>query len=253
VTITAMDPSCALSVTGLTVRYGSRAVLSDVTFHAGWGELVAVIGPNGAGKSTLFQALCGLVPCSGDVTLAGAPHRRRPGKAGVAYLPQRTGIDVMFPITVAQLVLTGRRPFLPPWRRPRATDRAAVRDALVEVGLADRDRDPIGTLSGGKLQRALVARALAQEADVLLLDEALAGVDVPHTAELLALFERLTAGGRTILVATHDLALTRRHFGRCLAINGALVADGPPDRVLDRSSLDATFGSGPPVPLEVAS
>lgn len=233
----------ALVVKDLSVRYGTNLALAGVSFRSGWGELIAVIGPNGAGKSTLFKAMTGLVPFSGAVQLAGDSCHHGANRACAAYLPQRADIDISFPITVGQLVLSGRRPFLAPWRRPRSRDRAVVADALAEVGLADREPEPIANLSGGQLQRAFVARAIAQEAEVLLLDEALAGVDAPNTVELVSLFERLAGDGRTIIVATHDLALTRRHFERCLAINGGLVADGAPDHVLDTASLDVIFGS----------
>lgn len=232
----------ALAVQNLTVRYGTRVAVRAIDLTAEWGELIAVIGPNGAGKSTLFKSLAGLVPFSGAVYLDGEQCHcgRSPASA---YLPQRADVDPDFPITVSSLVLTGRRRFLPPWRRPRPLDRAAVAAALAAVDLTERAGDPIGWLSGGQLQRAFVARALASEARILLLDEAFAGVDGPNTAELMALFARLAAAGRTVLVATHDLALTRRHFSRCLAVNGTLVADGPPTDVLTLDSLEATFGS----------
>jgi len=233
----------ALVVKDLSVHYGSRRVLDAVDLTAAWGELVAVIGPNGAGKSTLFKALAGVVPFGGSVVLGGRECHHRVESAHIAYLPQQGDLDRSFPITVGQLVLTGRRPFLRPWRRVRPIDRVAVERALLEVGLSDRADSPVGSLSGGQLQRVLVARALAQEAEVLLLDEALAGVDTPTTHDLLHLFRRLTDAGRTILVATHDLALARQHFTRCIAINGRVVAEGPSHRVLASEVLDATFGS----------
>lgn len=232
----------AIETHGLSVRYGTRVALHEVGFSAGWGELIAVIGPNGAGKSTLFKAMSGLVPFQGELRLAGQSWSGRPS-AVTSYLPQRADIDPDFPITVGALVLSGRRRFLPPWRRPGAADRIAIEEALAAVELGDRIGDPIGWLSGGQLQRAFLARALASQARVLLLDEALAGVDVPHTADLLALLARLADGGRTMLVATHDLALTRRHFHRCLAVNTQLIADGAPTDVLTLTSLEATFGS----------
>jgi len=236
---------CALSVENLTVRYGNRVAVAGVDLRAEWGELIAVIGPNGAGKSTLFKSLAGLVPFSGAVYLDGEQcHCGR--SPATAYLPQRADVDTDFPITVGSLVLTGRRRFLPPWRRPRRADRAAVAAALDAVDLTERANDPIGWLSGGQLQRAFVARALASQARVLLLDEAFAGVDGPSTAELMALFARLAAAGRTVLVATHDLALTRGHFSRCVAVNGTIVADGAPREVLTMTSLEATFGSAGP-------
>jgi ABC-type Mn2+/Zn2+ transport system ATPase subunit len=243
-TISAEVFSDALVVENLGVRYGPRQAIADISFASGWGELIAVIGPNGAGKSTMFKAIAGVVPFQGTISLGGTECHHGADQSHIAYLPQQADLDRAFPITVEQLVLCGRRPFLPSWRRPREIDLVAVTHALEEVGLSDRRPDPIGSLSGGQLQRALVARALAQEAELLLLDESLAGVDTPNTLDLLRLFRRLTETGKTILVATHDLAIVRRHFPRCLAINGSLVADGDPSIVLTTASLESTFGSG---------
>lgn len=234
----------ALGAGALGVRYGSSTALRDVTFSVGWGELVAVIGPNGAGKSSLFRAVCGLVNHDGDVRLCGEHCHHRLGRGAAGFIPQRADIDPDFPITLGELVMSGRRRFRPAWRRPGRADREIVSDAIERVGLAGREKSPIGTLSGGQLQRGLLARALAQEASLLLLDEALSGVDAPTTADLFDLFRALTDGGATILVATHDLALARHRFDRCLAINGTLVADGPPASALHGAALEATFGSG---------
>jgi ABC-type Mn2+/Zn2+ transport system ATPase subunit len=206
---------------------------------------VGVVGPNGAGKSTLFRAICGLVEHRGEVAIGGVRCHHHRDRVPTAFIPQRATLDPDFPITVGELILSGRRRFRSWWRRPTPVDREAMALALATVHLTGRERDPVGVLSGGQLQRALLARALAQDADILLLDETLSGVDAPTTAELLALFRRITDDGRTMLVATHDLAVARRHFDRCLALNGRLVADGPPSRVLDWAALDATFGSAP--------
>lgn len=238
-----------LEVAGLGVRYGATVALRDVDFSVGRGELVAVVGPNGAGKSSLLRAVCGLVPHDGSVALGGVHCHHRLDRVTAAYIPQRSDLDLDFPITVGQLVLAGRRRFLRLGRRPGAAHRAAALAALERVGLADRVASPLGSLSGGQAQRALLARALAQEAELVLLDEALSGVDQPRTESLLDLFGRLRDGGTTLLVATHDLALARRRFDRCLAVNGRLVADGPPAAVLGGAVLEATFGSAAaPVP-----
>ncbi len=224
------------------MHYGGRAALVDVSFGVGRGELVGVIGPNGAGKSTLFKALAGFVPHTGEVFLNGVccHHRQR---TSIAFIPQRADFDLDFPITVGELVLGGRRRFRRWWGRPSAADHDAAAMALAEVDLAGYDRRAIGTLSGGQAQRAFLARALAQDADVLLLDEALSGVDAPTTEELFELFDRLAARGVTILVSTHDLAIARRRFHRCIAINRTIQGDGPPSVVLGTEILDATFGS----------
>lgn len=233
----------ALTTVGLGVRYGPTVALDDVSCAVGWGELVGVVGPNGAGKSSLFRAICGLVPHDGTVEVAGAHCHHQRDRASAGFIPQRADIDPDFPISLTELVMTGRRRFRHAWRRPTDTDRVAVAEAIERVGLTGRERSPIGSLSGGQLQRGMLARALAQGADLLLLDEALSGVDAPTTNDMFDLFAELTAAGATILVATHDLALARRRFTRCLGINGGLVADGHPADVLDSEALESIFGS----------
>ncbi|MFN0091147.1 MAG: metal ABC transporter ATP-binding protein [Acidimicrobiales bacterium] len=241
-----------LRVERLGVDYGPRTALDGVSFAVGPGELVAVIGPNGSGKSTMFKAIAGLVAHRGEVILGGVPCAAR-GRHLAAFVPQRADVDHEFPITVAELVALGRRRFTGPFRRLSPLDRAAVADAIEQVGLRGRERSVIGSLSGGQLQRAFLARALVQGAELLLLDEAMSGVDQAATAELMALFSALTGEGVSLLIATHDLALARRRFSRCLAINGALVADGPPGQVLIGGALEATFGSGEPRPRAEAA
>lgn len=233
-----------LEVRDVGVRYGERQALRGVTFSVEPGELIAVIGPNGAGKSTLFKAICGLVNHEGSVDVNGVHCHDRVDRMDVAYIPQRNDADLLFPITVGELVGAGRRRYRRWYRRATAADRLVVAGALASVNLAGFENRSLTELSGGQLQRAYVARALTQQASVVLLDEALSGVDHPTTDELFDLFERLSEAGTTLLVATHDLALARRRFRRCLAVNGTLRGDGPPDQVLSVELLDATFGSG---------
>lgn len=235
----------AVELQGVGVRYGTVQALTGVTFAVPRGALVAVVGPNGAGKSSLFRAIGGLVSHDGRVSIAGRPCLAREDRMAAALIPQRSGIDPGFPITAREVVLLGRRRFLRLGRRPRPEDRAATLTAMEDVGVAELADRPIGTLSGGQLQRVLLARAIAQEADVMLLDEALSGVDAPATEGLLTLFARLAARGTTLLVSTHDLAIARRRFDRCLALNGRLVGDGPPSVALSEAAVEATFGSGP--------
>lgn len=238
-----MTTAPVLSVESLGVRYGRHEALHDVSFTIGRGELVAVVGPNGAGKSTMFKAICGLVNHSGSVEVNGVHCHDHADRMDLAYIPQRQDHDVHFPITVGELVLAGRRRFGHWWQRPSAHDREVAAASLERVNLAGACDNALAELSGGQLQRAYVARALAQEASVVLLDEALAGVDLPSTRELVNVFEQLAAEGTTLLVATHDLALARRRFRRCLAINGTLRADGAPADVLSLEVLDSVFGS----------
>jgi ABC-type Mn2+/Zn2+ transport system ATPase subunit len=235
--------SPVLEVRGLGVHYGTGHALHDVSFAVGRGELIAVIGPNGAGKSTMFKAICGLVNHEGVVEVNGVHCHDHTDRMDLAYIPQRNDSDLNFPITVGELVLAGRRRFRHWWQRPSAEDREVAAAALERVHLAGTDGRSLSEMSGGQLQRAYVARALAQQASVVLLDEALSGVDQPTTNELLDVFEQLAAAHTTLLVATHDLALARRRFGRCLAVNGTLRADGPPAEVLTADVLDATFGT----------
>jgi ABC-type Mn2+/Zn2+ transport system ATPase subunit len=140
-------------------------------------------------------------------------------------------------------VRSGRRRFGRWWRRDTAVDAEAARTALAQVGLGDRGAARLAELSGGQVQRVFVARALAQQAMVVLLDEAMAGVDRPTTEALLDLLHEVTAGGASVIVATHDLGLARRNFDRCVAVNGTLIADGAPNDVLTGDVLEATFGA----------
>ena len=238
-----MHVTTLLEVEHLGVRYGGTDALYDVSFAVQPGELIGVIGPNGAGKSTLFKAICGLVNHSGVVEVNGVHCHDRTDRMDLAYIPQRNDSDLNFPITVGELVLAGRRRFHTWWRRPTQHDRDAAHEALAKVRLEGADARSLTELSGGQLQRAYLARALAQQASVVLLDESLSGVDEPTTADLFELFATLASEGTTLLVATHDLALARRRFKRLLAVNGTLRGDGTPEHVLSAEVLDTTFGS----------
>jgi ABC-type Mn2+/Zn2+ transport system ATPase subunit len=236
--------SPALAVVGLGVSYDGVPVLRDVTFGVGAGELVAVIGPNGAGKSTLFKAIMGAVPHSGHVDVDGSHCHHRRERTAIAYIPQRADLDLEFPLSVDELVLSGRRRFLSFGRRATVRDREIARSCMASVGVDALAGRRLGSLSGGQIQRVFLARALAQEAGVVLLDESLSGVDQPRAEELMDLFAALCRQrGTALLVATHDLALTRRRFGRCLAINRRLVVDGSPTAVLDPAAIESVFAA----------
>ena len=232
-----------LRLSDVGVRYGDRVALADVSFSLQPGELVALIGPNGAGKSTLLKAVVGLVPHSGFVSVQGHECHHRPDRLDLAYVAQHSAVDRLFPISVDEVVRSGRRRFGRWWRRDSAADIGAARAALERVGLGDRGAARLSELSGGQVQRVFVARALAQEAKVVLLDEAMAGVDRPTTLTLLDMLHQVTASGAAVVVAMHDLALARRHFDRCRAVNGTLVADGPPEEVLVGDVLESVFGA----------
>ena len=231
-----------LQAVDLAVSYGDTTALSSSSFAIGAGELVAVVGPNGAGKSTLFKALAGFVDHEGDVVVHGE-HCHHLERKAIAYIPQQADLDLRFPISVGEVVMAGRRRFHSSRMKATATDTTRVTECLAQVDLADMHDRLLSTLSGGQVQRVLLARALTQEADVLLLDEALSGVDTRHTEELIALFASLCASGTSILVSTHDLGLVRSRFSRCLAVNSRVLGDGTPSIELEGTKLEALFSA----------
>jgi len=196
-----------LELSGVTVAYGHQPVLHDVHGTVAAGETVALIGPNGAGKSTLIKAVLGLVPVAeGSITVLG----RSPATArrSVAYVPQADTLDADFPIAAGQVVLMGRYRHVGWFRRPGRADKAIAAEALDRVGLADRARARFGTLSGGQRQRVLLARAIAQQSRLMLLDEPFNGVDAASQDALLDALAMLKASGTAIVMSTHDSALT---------------------------------------------
>lgn len=229
-----------LTVTGLTVRYGRRIGLEDVTFALDRGARVAVVGPNGSGKSTLFRALAGIVaPAGGEIVI----HDHAPGvDACVAYVQQRFGVDWKFPITVFEVVMQGRTAQIGLLRRSGRYDRIRVVEALATVGLSDRADRRIDELSGGEQQRMFIARALAQEAELILLDEPFSGLDSESRRRVLAALDALRADGVAVMVATHDLDLASRHFDEVMLLNRRLVGFGAPERVLTEPHLRLAYG-----------
>ena len=238
--MTNSSDSVVLGAVDVAVSYGDVQALSPSTFSVTAGEFVAVVGPNGAGKSTLFKALAGFIDHDGDVVVHGEQCHHLERQA-IAYIPQQSDVDLRFPITVAEVVMAGRRRFHGARMRVTQEDRDSVNHCLEQVDLAEMNTRSLSTLSGGQVQRVLLARALAQEADVLLLDEALSGVDTRHTEELISLFRQLCAQGTSILVSTHDLALVRSHFSRCITLNGRIIGDGSPEREITGERLEAVF------------
>ena len=221
-----------LSVAGLSVGYGGPPVLRDVTFEAHPGQRIAVLGPNGGGKTTLFRSLLGVVrPAAGRVDA--------PSRIGVVPQTERSRLD--FPVSALDVALMGTLSTLPWWRRPGRRDRERASAALADVGLGDRVHRTFGDLSGGQRQRVLVARALVQDAPVLLLDEPYVGLDAPSAELLDDLLVRLAGQGRALLIATHDVDQAHR-WERVLCLNHRQIAFGPPDEVLTRATLEATYG-----------
>lgn len=225
-----------LAVRGLHVHYGAVCALRDVSFETCCGRALALVGANGAGKSSLMKAIVGLTPStSGDVWWRGQPIRRSTHE--IAYLPQREKIDWTFPVTVRGLVDMGRFPLLGAWRPFGRRDRDAVERAMATMRIGDLADRQINALSGGQQQRAFIARALAQEAHVLLLDEPYAGLDQPSQDILTTLLKELARSGSLIIAAHHDLRSVAEIFDDVLLLNHELVAYGPPAEVLTPENL----------------
>lgn len=214
--------------------------LDHVSLEVAAGEQVAIVGPNGAGKSTLLNVIAGtLRPQSGTVSIFGhAPG----GHICIAYVPQRSQIDWSFPVTVADVVMMGRAGQIGLLRRPRRRDWDVVHDSLARVDALDLSQTQIGALSGGQQQRVFIARALAQEAELLLLDEPLNGLDMPSQEQVFSILDRLRPIGVTVLVTTHDLNLAAARFDRLALLNRRLIAYGRGAEVLQPENLLLAYG-----------
>jgi len=230
------DPDAPiLEVDKLTVRYDGHFALENITFHLHAGERVAVVGPNGAGKSTLFKVVAGVLPpSSGEVKISGYGPR---GHICIAYVPQRSQVDWRFPASVADVVMMGRIGKIGFFRWPRRSDWDTIHAALEAVDMNSMANRQIGELSGGQQQRTFLARALAQEAELVLMDEPLNGLDAPSQEAILSLMEKLRQQKITVMVATHDLGQAGSHFDRVMLLNRRLVRFGTPQEVLTSENL----------------
>lgn len=235
--------ACAhsLRVEHLSASYGRVPALDDITFETHCGHTLALVGPNGAGKSTLLKILARLLPPdAGSILWNGEPLDNFPHET--AYLPQRSEVNWAFPLTVRDLVAMGRYPSLGIWRAPRQHDREIIDKALFALGLEQLGDRQIGALSGGQQQRAFLARALAQEAHILLLDEPFTGLDSRGTASLGELLRTLAREGRLIIASHHDLNTTASIFDETLLLRRRMIAFGPTREVLSPASLEEAFG-----------
>lgn len=231
-----------LHVQNLTVAYNGQPVLRDVSFRVPHGARVAVVGPNGAGKSTLFKTLVGLLPLrAGQIILHDQPLQHH--KECVAYVPQREQVDWNFPVTTYDVVMMGRYGHLGWLHRPSATDHKIVARCLEQMQITHLARVPIGELSGGQQQRVFLARALAQEPHILLMDEPFTGVDATTQQAMLDLLEQLRAQSVTVLVSTHDLNLAATRFDLILLLNRWVIAFGDAAQVFTPEHITQAFGT----------
>jgi manganese/zinc/iron transport system ATP- binding protein len=233
-------PPPLLKIEGLSVAYGPVMALQNVNLELLQSSLVGVIGPNGAGKSSLLKGVLGMVPASGKISVAGqslAQARQR-----ISYVPQRSAVRWDFPVTVEEVVMMGRYKHIGWVKFPGKADRQIVAETLSQVGMYDLRQRQISQLSGGQQQRVFLARALAQQGDIMLLDEPLTGVDTTSREVIMGLLEKLRSEGKLIVMATHDLHTAARECNYCCCINHRLVAMGTPEQIFKPEVLAETYG-----------
>lgn len=228
----------------ITVTYrNGHTALRQASFSVPKGTVTALVGVNGAGKSTLFKAIMGFVPvASGQITLLGQSVKSALKSNLVAYVPQAEEVDWSFPVLVEDVVMMGRYGHMGLLRRPSKADREAVDQALARVNMQDYRRRQIGELSGGQKKRVFLARALAQDGQVILLDEPFTGVDVQTEEQIIALLKELRDEGRVMLVSTHDLGAVPDFCDQTVLVKGTVLAYGPTQQVFTRANLEEAFG-----------
>jgi manganese/zinc/iron transport system ATP- binding protein len=230
-----------VEVHDLTVAYRTQPVLWDIDLTLPEGKLIAIVGPNGAGKSTLLKAMLGLVrPITGWVKVYGAPYHQR--RSWVGYVPQRESVDWDFPTSALDVVTMGLYGNLGWFRRPGRHEREQALACLDKVGIRDLARRQISQLSGGQQQRLFLARALAQQARLYLMDEPFAGVDATTERAILGLLQELRANGQTVVAVHHDLQTVAEYFDHVVLLNLRLVAAGPVATTFTSDALQRTYG-----------
>lgn len=233
-----------IDATGVTVTYrNGHTALRDATFHIPRGTVTALVGVNGAGKSTLFKAIMGFVPAStGEIRLLGQSVKAALKSNMVAYVPQAEEVDWAFPVLVEDVVMMGRYGHMGFLRRPAAADHTAVAEALARVGMTEYRHRQIGELSGGQRKRVFLARALAQDGQVILLDEPFTGVDVQTEEQITQLLREMRDEGRVMLVSTHNLGSVPEFCDHTVLVKGTVMAYGPTDEIYTRENLELAFG-----------
>lgn len=230
----------ALSLDRLTVRYGASPAVEGVSADLAAGAMTAIVGPNGAGKSTLLKAALGLVPAEGRVRFLGQPLAA--ARARIAYVPQRASVDWDFPVRAVDVVLMGQYRALGLLGRITQAHRSLAMDCLARVGMEAFATRQIGALSGGQQQRVFLARALAQGAEVYLLDEPFAGVDAATETAIINVLKSLRNDGASVIAVHHDLSTVPGYFDRVLLLNRSVMGEGPVARAFTPEALARTYG-----------
>lgn len=239
-----MNTTAVLNIENLTVSYSNNKALYNVSCTIPSKQIIGIIGPNGGGKSTFIKAIMGLLPIQqGRIEVLGNSIKK--SYKHIAYVPQKNTFDLSFPILVEDVVIMGRYSHMPWWRLNKSKHMEKVYDSLRKVGLYELRKRQIGELSGGQLQRVLIARALAQEAELLLLDEPFAGIDIASENIIMDLLKELKDLGKTIFLVHHDLSKVDKYFDSLILLNQKLIAYGPKETVFHIDHLkEAYSGSG---------
>lgn len=242
-----MTQSLPISVNNLTVTYNNaRLALYNANCTVETGTITALVGPNGGGKSTLFKAIMGfLKPTQGKIAIGDYSVQNAQKRQLMAYVPQSDEVDWNFPISVFDVVMMGRYGYMNLLRIPSKKDRRLVMESLERVGMVDFRHRQIGELSGGQKKRAFLARALAQEGKVILLDEPFTGVDVKTEKQIIDLLMELRDEGHTILISTHDLSSISTFCDRTILLNRTILAEGTTEETFTPENLEMTFGGLP--------
>jgi ABC-type Mn2+/Zn2+ transport system ATPase subunit len=231
----------AIEVTDLSVYYRNTLALDQVSVSINAGKITGIIGPNGSGKSTFLKSILGIIPAkSGTVTFFGSSLEQYRSK--IAYVPQRESIDWDFPITVEEVVAMGRIRPKKWWSRTTLADKELVKETLKKVQLSEFSTRQIGQLSGGQQQRVFLARALAQEAELIIMDEPFVGIDMASQESILAIVQKLRDSGKTVVIVHHDLSVVARYFDDVVLLNKQLVANGPIDEILQSENIEKAYG-----------